>query len=219
MNPTFWLERWQKNEIGFHQDKVQPALIKHWPGLKVAKGARVFVPLCGKSLDMEWLAAQGHNIIGAELSEAAIDSFFIGCGLTPSTENIGAFKVKRSGPYEMWCGDFFALSRETFQDVPAAYDRAALVAMPPDMQARYAVKFAELMPANSQTLLIGLDYNSNEMKGPPFAIPRDATNALFKDHFEVSLIEARDGLTKSEHLAKRGITRLEEASYLLRRRA
>ena len=219
MNPTFWLERWQKNEIGFHQDKVQPGLIKHWPALNTAKAERVFVPLCGKSLDMEWLAAQGHNVIGAELSESAIDAFFIACGLTPSIEKIGTFAVKRSGPYEMWCGDFFALSRETFERVTAAYDRAALVAMPPDMQARYAEKFAELMPANSQTLLIGLDYNTHEMKGPPFAIPRDAVHALFKDHFDITLLEARDGLTKSEHLAKRGITRLEEASYLLRRKA
>ena len=219
MNPSFWLERWQNNEIGFHQDKVQPALIKHWPGLKVAKGARVFVPLSGKSVDMEWLAAQGHHVIGAELSELAVDTFYTERKLTTNIEKIGAFTVKRSGPYEIWCGDFFALSHETFADVTAAYDRAALVAMPPDMQARYAEKFAELMPGNSQTLLIGLDYNPSEMKGPPFAIPRDQVNTLLKDHFDVSLIEARDGLTKSEHLAKRGITRLEEASYLLRRRA
>ena len=219
MDSSFWLDRWPKNEIGFHQDKVQPALIKRWPGLNIAKGARVFVPLSGKSVDMDWLAEQGHHVIGAELSELAIDAFFAERKLTPSVERRGAFLVQRSGPFEMWCGDFFALSRETFQDVPAAYDRAALVAMPPEMQARYAAKFAELMPANSQTLLIGLDYNQSEMKGPPFAIPRDAIHALFKDQFEVTLIEARDGLTKSDHLSKRGVTRLEEASYELRRRA
>ncbi len=219
MNPTFWLERWQKNETGFHQDKVQPALIKHWPALNIAKGTRVFVPLSGKSVDMEWLAQQGHHVIGAELSELAVDTFFTERKLTTNLETIGAFTVKRSGPYEMWCGDFFALPRETFTNVSAGYDRAALVAMPPEMQPKYAAKLAELMPADSKTLLIGLDYNPSEMKGPPFAIPLDQVNTLLKDHFDVTLMEARDGLTKSEHLAKRGITRLEEASYLLRRRA
>ncbi len=219
MDPEFWLERWQANETGFHQDKVQPALVKHWSTLDLAKNARVFVPLAGKSIDMEWLAVQGHHVIGSELSELAIDAFFSERGLSPGVETAGAFTVKRSGPYEMWCGDFFALPRETLAGVTAAYDRAALVAMPPDMQARYAQKFADLMPAGSRTLLMGLDYDQNEMKGPPFAIARDAINVLFQDRFDIALMEARDGPTKAEHLAKRGITRLEEASYLLRRRA
>ncbi len=69
MTPDFWLERWQNHEIGFHMPQVQPALGKHWPRLNVAKGATVFVPLCGKSLDMAWLADEGYRVIGAELSE------------------------------------------------------------------------------------------------------------------------------------------------------
>ncbi len=217
MDPTFWLERWQKSEIGFHSKDVQPALEKHWPALNVAKGARVLVPLCGKSLDMVWLAEQGYEVVGAELSELAVDAFFAERGLTPSVRTVDGFTVKSSGPYELWCGDFFALKREHV-DAAAAYDRAALVAMPPEMQPEYAEKLAELMPFPSQTLLIGLDYNQHEMQGPPFAIPRISVQTLFEDDFNVTLLEARDGLTKSEHLAKKGVTRLEEAAYLMRRR-
>ena len=217
MDPSFWLDRWQKNEIGFHAKDVQPALEKHWPALNVAKGARVLVPLCGKSLDMVWLAEQGYTVVGAELSELAVDVFFVERGLTPAVRNVDGFVVKLAGSYELWCGDFFALKRDHV-DAAAAYDRAALVAMPPEMQPKYAEKLAELMPFQSQTLLIGLDYNKSEMQGPPFTIPRIAIQTLFEVDFNVTLLEARDGMTKSEHLAKKGVTRLEEAAYLMRRR-
>ena len=217
MNPTFWLERWQKNEIGFHAKDVQPALEKHWAELRVPKGARVLVPLCGKSLDMVWLAEQGLQVVGAELSELAVDAFFSERSLVPAVRNVAGFVVKSSGPYELWCGDFFALKR-VHVNADAAYDRAALVAMPPELHPKYAGKLAELMPFQSQTLLISLDYNTSEMQGPPFAIPRLTVQTLFEDEFNVTLLEARDGLTKSEHLAKKGVTRLEEAAYLMRRR-
>lgn len=217
MDSSFWLERWQKSEIGFHSKDVQPALEKHWPALNVAKGARVLVPLCGKSLDMVWLAEQGYTVVGAELSALAVDAFFEERGLTPTVRNLDGFTVKSAGPYELWCGDFFALKREQV-DAAAAYDRAALVAMPPAMQPKYAAKLAELMAFQSQILLIGLDYNTSEMQGPPFAIRRISVQTLFEDDFNVTLLEARDGMTKSEHLAKKGVTRLEEAAYLMRRR-
>lgn len=218
MDPNFWLERWQRNEIGFHQDKVQPALALHWPKLGLHKDARVLVPLCGKSLDMVWLAGQGHHVIGAELSEKALQEFLAGQTLKEvSAANAGGFKTFSAGPFELWCGDFFALDAETVK-ATAAYDRAALVAMPPEMQPRYAKKLAELIPKGGQILLIGLDYNSSEMQGPPFAIPQDQVRRLFEADFDVTVLDARDGLTTSEHLKKRGITRLEEATYVLRRR-
>ncbi len=217
MEPSFWLERWQKSEIGFHSKDVQPALEKHWAELGVPKSARVLVPLCGKSLDMVWLAEQGYTIVGSELSALAVDAFFDERGLTPAIRTVDGFTVKSSGAYELWCGDFFALKRD-YINAAAAYDRAALVAMPPEIQPKYAEKLAELMPFQSQILLIGLDYNTSEMQGPPFAIPRIAVQTLFEDDFNVTLLEARDGMTKSEHLAKKGVTRLEEAAYLMRRR-
>ncbi|HMN36773.1 MAG TPA: thiopurine S-methyltransferase [Hyphomicrobium sp.] len=217
-DPSFWLERWQNNEIGFHSNDVQPALIKHWPALDVAGSARVLVPLCGKTLDMAWLAAAGHFVVGAELSPIAVDAFFSERGLTPHGRTQGAFSIKSSGPYELWCGDFFALQKSAI-NVAAAYDRAALVAMPPHMQPTYAAKIAELLPVGAKVLLIGLDYDPKEMQGPPFNVSQAQVHEMFQNDFEVSVIDARDGLTKSEHLKKRGITWLEEASYLLVRRA
>jgi thiopurine S-methyltransferase len=219
MEPNFWLERWQKHEIGFHQASVQPALQKFWPRLAVAKGATVFVPLCGKTLDMAWLADGGYRVVGAELSELAIDEFFAERGVTPDVKTVDAFKVKTEGAIELWCGDFFALDPAQLPVLDALYDRAAFVAMPPAMQPAYAKKLGELLPASAPGLLLGLDYNTAEMSGPPFAIPQAHVHELLSADFDIELLDARDGIAKSEHLAKRGLTRLEEASYLLKRRA
>ena len=219
MDPDFWLERWKQSDIGFHQLNVQPALALHWAALGVALDAAVFVPLCGKSLDLVWLVGQGHRVIGAELSGLAVDAFFSEHGLTPDVKIVDGFVVKSAEAFELWCGDFFTLTPKHVPAIAAAYDRAALVAMPPALQPRYAAKLAELLKPDAPVLLIGLDYNTDEMQGPPFSTPQSQVNALFAETFAVSLIAAHDGLAKSQHLAKRGVTRLEEASYRLRRRA
>lgn len=219
MDRNFWLERWQKNEIGFHAPKVQPALARHWAALGVPSGATVFVPLCGKSIDMSWLAGQGYRVVGAELSGLAVDTFFTEHDLAPDVRSHEGFTIKSAGGIEIWCGDFFALERSKLPRLDAAYDRAAAVAMPPKMQPRYAAKMAELMPPRSAVLLVGLDYDPQEMQGPPFDMSRTRIRELFEPSFDVSVIEAKDGLAKSDHLAKRGVTWLEEASYLLRRKA
>lgn len=218
MEHEFWLERWQNSEIGFHQVKVQPALKAHWPHLSLAGDATVLVPLCGKSIDMTWLADRGHRVIGAELSQRAVDDFFSEQGIVPSARIEGAFNVKSAGGISIWRGDFFALDKAALPIIDAIYDRAALVAMPPDLQPRYARKIAELLPGGGQVLLIGLDYNPSEMSGPPFSVPDARVRELFGDAFDIDVLDKRDGLTKSDHLAKRGITRLEEATYLMTRR-
>lgn len=219
MDTEFWQKRWEAQEIGFHQKDVHPGLVKHWHALDVPKGSTVFVPLAGKSNDMAWLAGQGYRVLGAELSEIAVDAFFAERGLLPHVTETDGFKIKSVGPYALWCGDYFRLDRAHLASVAASYDRAALVAMPSDMQPRYARKLAELAPGGSEVLLIGLDYDPSEMAGPPFPVSRARVHALFDDAFTVTLVEAREGLTKNDHLAKRGLTHLEEASYRLRRNA
>lgn len=219
MERDFWLDRWQKNEIGFHMPKVQLALAKNWDKLNVPAGAAVLVPLAGKSLDMAWLAGHGYRVVGAELSQLAVDAFFAEHDLRPSKRSAGSYTVKSADGIELWCGDFFGLSATMLPPLAAAYDRAALVAMPSAMQQRYADKMAELMPPGAPVLLVGLDYDPQEMQGPPFPVPEARVRELYSPAFEVSVIDVKDGLAKNDHLAKRGVTRLEEASYLLRRTA
>jgi thiopurine S-methyltransferase len=218
MEPQFWNDRWQSGEIGFHKGEVHDLLAKHWPSLGLEPGSKVFVPLCGKSLDMVWLAEAGHSVVGAELSGVAIDAFFAERGLEPKVEMLGGFEVKRAGAYEIWQGDFFDLPPRAVRGAAAVYDRAALVALPPAMQPRYAAKLAELVPATAPIVIIGLAYPPGQMQGPPFSTPLARVADLFSRTFVIKLLESRDGLAQSQNLVQRGLTALEECLYVLWRK-
>lgn len=216
MDPAFWLERWQKQEIGFHQPFVHDLLQRFWPRLALARAATVFVPLCGKSLDMLWLAEQGHRVIGAELSALAIDEYFAERGFEPDCGTVGDFTVKSAGAYELWCGDFFELPREAVEDVAGVYDRASLIALPQDMQQRYAETLKRLLPASAPVLLVTLDYDQSLMQGPPFAAPRDQVRRLFAERYMITELASRSALERNPRFKQRGLTALEETVYLLR---
>jgi thiopurine S-methyltransferase len=218
MDSEFWHARWDAQDIGFHQPAFEPALDDYWHLLNVAAGARVFVPLSGKSLDMVWLAQQGYHVVGSELSERAVDDFFAERSLTPTARSEGPFIIKSSGPYEIWCGDFFALPQSAVADVGGVYDRAALIALPADMQLRYANKMKSLLPAKAPIILIAVDYNQSEMPGPPFATPKQTVERLFSDRYECTQLVAREVLSKHEPFRQRGLTSLRGAVYLLRPR-
>ncbi len=217
MDHEFWLERWKTQDIGFHQPQFDPALDKFWSRLAVPAGARVFVPLCGKSLDMQWLAKHGHAVVGAELSEQAVDEFFAERELIPNVRHEANFTVKSSGPYEIWIGDFFALPDEAVADVAGVYDRAALVALPASMQEQYADKLKALLP-EAPILLITVDYDQRQMNGPPFATSPRMVDDLFSDRYERIDLVSKDVLADHPHFQQRGLTALTGAVFLLRPR-
>ncbi len=179
MEHEFWHERWREGRIGFHQPRVNRHLERFWPDFGLADGSSVFVPLSGKSLDMVWLAGRGHRVIANELSEIAIDEFFAGIDLIPDVEVTGGFRIKRGGPYEIWCGDYFALPNEVTASVAAIYDRASLIALPPEMRGQYVRKLNTLNRAKAPTLLLTLEYDQDQVPGPPFSVLRDEVGALF----------------------------------------
>lgn len=218
MDHNFWLDRWNAQEIGFHQADFEPALDRYWSRLDASPGTRVFVPLCGKSLDMVWLAQHGYEVVGAELSERAVDDFFSERGLVPDVRREGDFIVKSSGPYEIWCGDFFALPQSAIDGVGAVYDRAALIALPADMQRRYAEKMKSLVPAAAPIMLITLDYDQRQMAGPPFATSPQVVDSLYSDRYERVELVSKDVLEGNPRFKQRGLTALTGAVFLLRPR-
>jgi thiopurine S-methyltransferase len=219
MDSSFWNERWQKGDIAFHRPQAQELLVRHWGNLGFPVESVVLVPLCGKSVDMLWLAERGHRVIGVELSEIAVDAFFADRGLVPTVRSEGGFTVKSVGAYEIWCGDFFELPEAAVSGVSAVYDRAALVAFPPSEQPRYASKLALLTPSQAPIVLIGLDFAESELKGPPFPASLPQIGNLFGGSHAINIVESRNGLEESPNLKARGAMRLEESLYVLRRNA
>ena len=196
MHPEFWHARWANNEIGFHLDAVQPLLVAHFARLSLAAGQRVLVPLCGKTRDIGWLLAQGVEVVGVELSRLAVEQLFADLGLTPAIEPAGAGECFRAPGLAVFVGDFFALRREQLGPVDAVYDRAALVALPPEMRSRYAGHLAALSERAPQ-LLITLAYDPALHAGPPFSLGAAEVGGLYDAAYRIDCLQSlgmADGL-------------------------
>ncbi len=219
MQADFWHERWASNQLGFHQAEVNPHLRTHWPELGVAPGASVFVPLCGKSLDMVWLHAQGHPVIGVELSPIACRDFFAEQGLTAQRRPHGALETWSAPGHTIHCGDFFALSASDLEGVAGVFDRGSLVALPPEMRRRYAEHMAAILPVGARVLLLAVDYDQSEMNGPPHSVPADEIEALFGRDFAIERLARHGPSDPPPHFRERGLRSMSEVVWRLERRA
>ena len=217
MQAEFWHERWQKNEIAFHQADVNAWLTQYWPALNLPPHSRVFVPLCGKSLDLRWLASQGHDVIGVELSEMACRAFFDEAGLVYTETDDIRFKRFSAGPYQLLCGDFFALTTTDLSDVVAVYDRASLVALPPEMRRDYARCLIQRLPQHTSMLLLTFDYDQTKMPGPPHAVSIAEVHELYDVAFTVDVLLETPDTEPPPPFKARGLTWLREAVMRLTR--
>ncbi|MGP0170933.1 thiopurine S-methyltransferase [Pseudomonas sp. NCHU5208] len=216
MHEAFWQERWARDQIGFHQAQVNPYLQRHWPNLGVKCSAKVLVPLCGKSLDLAWLAGQGHAVLGVELAQKAVREFFAEHGLQPQVEVHGAFERYRAADIELWCGDFFALSAADVADCQAFYDRAALIALPTAMRERYAAHLRAILPEGCQGLLVTLDYEQSRMDGPPFSVGDAEVREHFAGRWVVDELQREDVLAGNWKFIRHDLKALDEVAYHLR---
>jgi thiopurine S-methyltransferase len=215
MESNFWIERWQQGQIGFHQDQINNYLLQHWPALKAEKGATVFVPLCGKSLDMLWLANQGYQVIGIELSDLAVQAFFEENKIKFNKTGQDNFTIYSSDSVTIYCGDFFDLATEHMADVQYIYDRATLIALPPDMRKDYVAKLASILPSQVKSLLITMEYPQHEMDGPPFSVTEEEVYDLFQSEFETQVLGEIDVLEQNARFKERGLTAMKEKSFQL----
>ena len=218
MTPDFWHERWQRGETGWHLDEINLHLQAHWPRLGVGHRGRVLVPLCGKSMDLLWLASQGHRVLGVELSPIAVEALFRDQGLTPEVTEESPFRRYRMDEIEVLCGDFFDLSPAHLGGVEAVYDRASLIAFPPETRGRYARHLMEVLAPAARVLLVTLDYDQEQMAGPPFAVISAEVIDLFGERFEIEPNACVDVLAENRRFRERGLTRLMERVYTLRPR-
>ncbi len=212
----FWHEQWQLGQIGFHQAQVHPWLNQFWPLLGEGAG-QVFVPLCGKSLDMAWLRRQGHSILGIELSPIAVTEFFQELKLAPSIHSADGFDWYESNGFQLLCGDFFDLQPRHLDKIAAVYDRAALVALPPDLQARYAQHLLHLLSQRPPMLIITFEYDAAEMQGPPFPVSEARIHELFGVAYAIEKLSATDALASQPGLKAQGLSGLLEKAYYLQR--
>ena len=214
MKAEFWHTRWHENRIGFHQAEINRFLRRHIQVLGTE--GPVFVPLCGKSRDMSWLAEQGREVIGIELSPLAVEAFFREQEIPVDRVGRGEFLEYQSAGVTILLGDYFRLTAALLGPVGAVYDRAALIAMPPGMRRAYADQMASLVGRGTPVLLVAPFSLKDPQSGPPFAVPQSEIREIFGGHFSIEVVESeRRTADEDPQLAEQGLAWREETVYRL----
>lgn len=216
MDSEFWLARWQENRIGFHRTEANPNLVKWWASVGLSPDATVLVPLCGKSKDLLWLG-RSHNVLGVELSTAAKEQFWLESSLEPTESIAGPYAVSQNGSVTFLVGDFMCLPALYPRAFEGFYDRAALIALPPEMRRQYADTQKALIKPGGRGLMVTVEYDQTEMQGPPFSVSVEDIRSLYEPEFRVEVLESMSAQTLSPNLTARGVTSLTEHIFLVTR--
>jgi thiopurine S-methyltransferase len=193
MDASFWYQKWETNSIAFHGSEANPLLVRYFKALALAEGSRVFLPLCGKTLDIAWLLSHGYRVAGAELSKIAIEQLFAELEVEPTIASVGELDHYSAPNIDIFAGNIFDLSSEVLGLVDAIYDRAALVALPEAMRIRYTAHLTDITNKAPQ-LLICYDYDQSCMEGPPFSISNEEVNQHYGERYDLTLMESTNML-------------------------
>lgn len=211
-DPEFWHAKWAANQIGFHLEDVNPLLIEYWSHTKPSREDKVFVPLCGKSEDLVWLATKHDKVQGVELSLIAVRAFFAEHFYTPMVVPInGQHELYQFDELSIYSGDFF---NAPVEPVDIVYDRASLVALPKEMRQDYVDRIKGLLEPGARILLITLDYDQSLMAGPPFAVAEQEVRHLF-DGMRITKLNRNENADMPPKLAKVSGARMVEEVYLI----
>ncbi|MBS3805482.1 MAG: thiopurine S-methyltransferase [Oleiphilaceae bacterium] len=216
MEHEYWHNRWANDEIGFHEGSVNKFLHEHWPEFAPRGNETVFVPLCGKAVDMWWLYERGHPVIGVELNEIACKDFF--------EEGNAPANVKPGEPFtrfvhdelELWCGDFFQLVPDDLRHVHLVYDRAALIALPPTLRQEYVQHLVAILPEKTQILLVTLDYQDDEMQGPPFNVSDAEVHSLYGEDYDIEQLSLQVLTRDHPFVERKGLSGATESVFRLK---
>ena len=213
MDRDFWLGLWEANQLGWHLRETNPLLARHWPRLGIPSDAGVFVPLCGKSLDMRYLESLGHPVVGVELSDAAVQAYFEEAGEEPARTDLPNLARYAGAHTTLYCGDYFDLTASDLPAVRAVYDRGALIALPPSLRARYVDHMLRILPADAQILLVAYEYDQTRADGPPHSVAANEVAALYGPRCRIVGLERTTSSVVSPRLAEAGIGSATETVY------
>lgn len=214
MEKDYWLNKWQINDVAFHEKKVAADLIAYFDELHLQSGDRIFVPLCGKSKDMLWLAEKGFYVVGNDISPIACEDFFTELGITPQITEHSKFTKYQYNNIELFCGDLFDLTHDNLLDIKAVYDWKALIALPQKQRKKYLDHIVACLGKNIKILLLTRETSCN-VKPPPFPITQEEVQALYGAYFDVKILKHQHSDNIPERLVKKGYTEMIEGVYLI----
>jgi len=214
MKNNYWLDKWQTNDIAFHEQDINADLIAYANELNLKPGEHIFVPLCGKTKDMLWLAERGFHVAGIELSPIACSDFFAELNVTPDITTQSKFTKYQFNNIELFCGDLFNLTNSDLPIIHAVYDCKALIALPPDLRKRYIDHIVSCTGTKIRILLLTRETNC-QVKPPPFPVNKNEVNSLYGPYFDVQLLKCVSITDIPERLIKKGYSEMTESVYLI----
>lgn len=217
MDLEYWRHRWVEGWTGFHRAEVNPNLQAHWHRLAPRHGDRVLVPLCGKSVDIPWLAGQGVEPVGVEASELAVEALFADQNVDPVRERRGPLDIWRGGGMSVYVGDYFDLTPAELGRVAAAWDRAALIALPSNARPPYAAHQARLLSAGARLLMVTMAYADDGVEGPPYSVAPDEVSRVYGEWFAIDLLDRDGEVAAPGPVSEQGVDVIEESVWLLTR--
>jgi thiopurine S-methyltransferase len=223
MEHTFWHHKWERNQVGFHLNYVHPLLIRNLDLFQFNTGSveqnRIFLPLCGKTLDIGYLLSKNYSVVAVELSEIAVQAVFQTLNLQPDNpvkiSDWAGGKCYQSKNLQIYVGDFFALTQGDLANIALVYDRGALIALPEALRTDYAQHLARITEHAPQ-LLITLDYDQSVAGGPPFAVSTKSIEVLYGNTYSIQLIEEADIIEEEPRFKAKGIKAFYQRAYKLK---
>ena len=214
---TDWISRWESNRIGWHAEQVNRHLNKYLDRFELSFGESVFVPLCGKTNDMQFLLEKNIKVIGVEMSNIAIEQFFSENNLDYSVSDLGQFVLYEGDGIKLYCGDFFDLDSKYLENVKAIYDRASLIALDEGLRQKYAKHLSDIIEFDARILLLTLNYPQLQRSGPPFAVSKEEVGELFDGSFDFQELYCIDDIENEPMFQNLGVDFVEKAVYLLQK--
>lgn len=219
MEKSFWVKNWEINNIGFHNSDYNELLLKHFDKFDLKKNSNIFVPLCGKSLDLIWLATKSHRVTGVEVSPLAVQGFFDENKLEFEKSIDGNFNRYSCSnpPVDILEGDFFDANKKVLGNVDFVYDRASIVALPSELRRKYTEHMTELLSPGAQILLVSMEYEHPELIGPPFSVTEREINSHYQDNFKIELLEDLEKEVEHPRFQEAGVKSWSRKVYKLTR--
>jgi len=214
---TDWHSRWESNKIGWHADQVNQNLIEYFSKLNLVDGDTIFVPLCGKSVDMLYLLQKGLKVIGVEMSEIAAKQFFKENKLEYSVSEVDDLILYEGDGIQIFCGDFFTLKANHLVGVKAVYDRASLIALDKALRQKYVNHLNDIISKDVKVLLLTLNYPQHQRVDPPFAVSKSEVNSLYGGSFQCQELQNISDIENEPMFLLQGVDFVEKAVYCLQK--
>jgi thiopurine S-methyltransferase len=214
---TDWHSRWESNKIGWHADQVNLQLIEYFSELNLVDGDKIFVPLCGKSLDMLYLLQRGLKVVGVEMSEIATQQFFGENKLDYSVSKVDDLILYEGDRIQIFCGDFFTMKASHLVDVKAVYDRASLIALDEALRQKYVNHLNDIISQDVRVLLLTLNYPQHQRVGPPFAVSKSEVDSLYGGSFQCQELQNINDIKNEPMFLLQGVDFVEKAVYCLQK--